>query len=190
MPSCWFSAPLYGFLSQFAPKIRRSYDIFLTIFEGFFLFHKLCVIIKCNTAKGDGIVRNRKLRVLYGGLFLLFSLLVLLIALFVRDSFIRPYGGDVLIVVVLCCFFKLFFPKRSVWIPFLVFLFACGVELLQGLDYVTLLGLQNISFFRIWMGMTFSFEDIFCYAMGCGLFSWSEWFVYHLFCLKKAGKNE
>jgi hypothetical protein len=51
-----------------------------------------------------------------------------------------------------------------------VFLFAAAVEIGQYFDFVTLLGLGNIAFFRILLGSTFSMADLLCYAVGCVLF--------------------
>ncbi len=97
-----------------------------------------------------------------------------LIALFVRDRWIRPYGGDVLVTVLLCCLVRILFPENtSVFarlIPLWVFFFAVAVETLQYFDYVTLLRLGDIAFFRILLGTAFSHADIVCYGIGCGAF--------------------
>lgn len=111
-----------------------------------------------------------KLRLLYGISFAAILLIEILIALYVRDAFIRPYGGDILIAVLICCFVRIFFPTGVRLLPVWVFLFAAAVEVAQYFDYVTLLGLGHIEFFRVWMGTSFSFADVLCYLAGCGLF--------------------
>ncbi len=105
-----------------------------------------------------------------------FAILVveILIALFVRDRFIRPYGGDILVTVLICCLVRAVFPNDRHWalrmVPFWVFLFAAAVEVGQYFDYVTLLGLGEIAFFRILLGTSFSWADVICYGVGCAAF--------------------
>ncbi len=97
-------------------------------------------------------------------------LIEVLIALFVRDDFIRPYGGDILVTVLICCFGRIFFPAGVRLLPVWVFLFAAAVEVGQAFDFVSLMGLGDIAFFRILLGSTFSWADLVCYAAGCALF--------------------
>ena len=104
-----------------------------------------------------------------------------LIALFVRDDFIRPYGGDVLVTVLICCFVRIFFTKIR-FLPLWVFLFAAAVEVGQAFDFVSLMGLGDIAFFRILLGSTFSWADLVCYAAGCALFFGMENFIFR--CIK------
>lgn len=120
--------------------------------------------------------RNR-LRIGYGIAFLAILAVEVLIALFVRDSFIRPYMGDVLVTVLICCFVRIFFPTGSRLMPLWVFLFAAAVEVGQYFDFVSLLGLSGNTFFRIVLGSTFSPADLLCYAVGCALFFAAECFV-------------
>ena len=107
------------------------------------------------------------------GYILAFTILLIteiLIALFVRDDFIRPYGGDILVTVLICAAVRIVFPTGVRLLPVWVFLFAAAVEIGQYFDFVTLLGLGNIAFFRILLGSTFSPADLICYAVGCVLF--------------------
>lgn len=89
------------------------------------------------------------------------------IALFVHDSFIRPYFGDVLVTVLLCCLCRAVYPRFQPAVP--VFLFALVVEWTQWLGLVKMLGLQG-TFFAIILGTSFSWIDILCYGAGCLLF--------------------
>ena len=106
----------------------------------------------------------------YAIAFLVLLITEILIALFVRDDFIRPYGGDILVTVLICAAVRIVFPTGVRLLPLWVFLFAAGVEIGQYFDFVTLLGLGNIAFFRILLGSTFSVADLICYAAGCLLF--------------------
>lgn len=112
-----------------------------------------------------------KKRLMYGAAFLALLATEILIALFVHDRFIRPYGGDILVTVLLCCLGRIFFPEKPKLLPLWVFLFALGVEICQHFDFVTLLGLGNSPFFRTLLGTTFSLADILCYGAGCALFA-------------------
>ena len=99
------------------------------------------------------------------------------IALFVHDNFIRPYFGDVLVTVLLCCLCRAVYPKLAPAMP--VFLFAVAVEFSQWLGLVNMLGLQG-TVFAVIMGTSFSWIDILCYGAGCLLFMGAErlWFTY------------
>lgn len=89
------------------------------------------------------------------------------IALFVRDAFVRPYVGDMLVVIVIYTFVRILVPERVRLLPLYVFLFAVFVEGLQAVQIVELLGLSESGFFRILIGSTFDLKDIICYAVGC-----------------------
>ena len=115
-------------------------------------------------------MKHKKYRLVYLSIFVLLLAIEVLIALYVRDSFIRPYFGDVLVTVLLCCLVRIFLPMGVKLLPLYVFAFAVGVEVLQYLNIVSLLGLDEYSFFRIVIGTTFSFSDIVCYLIGCTVF--------------------
>ena len=115
------------------------------------------------------LYRNRP-RVFYTLCFAVVFLTEVLIALFVRDRFVRPYGGDILVTVLICCFMRILFPEGVRLLPVWVFLFAAAVEIGQALDFVSLMALGEIAFFRILLGSTFSWADMLCYAAGCALF--------------------
>lgn len=117
---------------------------------------------------------NRRARLCYCIASAVLLLLIVLIALFVRDRFIRPYGGDVLITVFICCFVRIFFPNKIKLLPLWVFLFAVAVEVGQYFGLVDLIGVGHIRFFRILIGTSFSWTDIICYAVGCGIFCFAK----------------
>lgn len=100
-----------------------------------------------------------------------FGLLVVevLIALFLHDPIIRPYGGDVLVIPVLYCLVRTVVPDRWRFLPLFLFLFAAGVEILQAVDFVHWLGLADNRFWRILLGSTFDWRDLLCYAIGSAL---------------------
>ena len=90
------------------------------------------------------------------------------IGLFVRDDFVRPYVGDMLVTVLLCCMGKVIFPGSAPAIP--VFLFAAAVEGLQWLHLTEKLGLEG-TVLGILLGSTFDWKDLLCYGLGCLVFA-------------------
>lgn len=108
-----------------------------------------------------------KKRIMFFLLFLIFTIVEVLIAIFVNDNFIRPYIGDMLVVVVIHCFIRIFLPERIKLLPLYIFFFAAAIEILQYINFVKLLGLQKNKIFSIMLGSTFDIKDIICYAAGC-----------------------
>lgn len=113
-------------------------------------------------------------RAVYAVSFAVILIIEILIALFARDSFIRPYGGDILVTILICCFVRMIFMEKIPLLPLWVFLFAVTVEVLQYFDIVSILGLGGIKFFVVLIGNSFSMIDILCYAIGCLLFHLRE----------------
>lgn len=101
--------------------------------------------------------------------FLAFCLLLfteVFIALYVNDTFIRPYFGDYLVVLLIYCFVLSFLVYSKWKIAFCVLLFAFTVEFLQYLDCITLLGLQDNKLARVVIGTSFSWHDVLSYVFG------------------------
>ncbi len=88
------------------------------------------------------------------------------IALYIRDHFIRPYIGDVLVVMLVYCVIKSILNIRSVSAAFISFVFACLVETGQYFHLVEVLSLQHNKFATIVIGNSFSWEDIIAYFIG------------------------
>ena len=104
-------------------------------------------------------------------LFLLASVLLfcteVCIALFVDDRFIRPFGGDILVVVLMYCAVRVCIPDGVPLLSLWIFLFAVCIECLQYVQILELLHLSHIRLLTILAGTSFSFLDILCYAAGC-----------------------
>ncbi|MGM9637323.1 MAG: DUF2809 domain-containing protein [Eubacteriales bacterium] len=98
-----------------------------------------------------------------------------LIALFVHDNFIRPYIGDVLVVILIWCLVRGIFPGRPDFLSPWIFMFAVLVECSQAIPLVELLGLDSIRFFVIIMGNSFAWADLLCYLCGCLPTAVIEW---------------
>lgn len=106
-------------------------------------------------------------RILYGTVFCGLLAVEVCIALFINDSFIRPYVGDMLVTLLLCCLCRVIIPSKLRLLPLYVFTFAACVEIGQYFDLVALLGLADNRFLSVLMGRTFSWLDLLCYAVGC-----------------------
>ena len=111
-------------------------------------------------------------------LFMIFLAIEVLIALYVHDDFVRPYLGDVLVVVVLYFFARIWIPEKYRWLSGAIFVFAAAVEVLQYFRLVEILGVENNVFLRTILGSTFDFKDIVCYGVGCLLLGFCEWIGY------------
>lgn len=114
-------------------------------------------------------MKFKKERLTYLILFVALLITEVLIALYVHDNIVRPYIGDAIVVILIYCAIRVLFPTGIKLLPLYVFLFALTVEILQYFDFVTLLGLNDITVLRIALGSTFSFLDIICYAVGYAL---------------------
>ena len=96
---------------------------------------------------------------------ILLSVLVY-IALFVHDQFVRPFLGDVLVVIWLYLCLKSFIKMQSDKLAHAVLFFAYAIEIAQYYDLVTVLGLQHIRAARIIIGSTFDWLDLLAYTIG------------------------
>ncbi|MDC7239022.1 MAG: DUF2809 domain-containing protein [Spirochaetales bacterium] len=96
---------------------------------------------------------------------LLLGLLVY-IALFVRDRFIRPFLGDVLVVIWLYYTLKAFLNISCGRLAFGVFIFSYLIEFAQYFRVISWLGLEDVAIVRIVFGATFDFMDLLAYTLG------------------------
>lgn len=114
-------------------------------------------------------MKHKKERAVYLIAALAVLAIEIFIGLYVRDDFIRPYGGDVLVVILIYCIVRIIVPVGVTLLPLYVFAFALTVELLQLINIVDLLGIPRGSVIAVIIGTSFSFIDIICYAVGCGI---------------------
>ena len=88
------------------------------------------------------------------------------IAVFVRDHFIRPFGGDFLVVIFLYCLLKGVWDVQVWKAALAVLLFAYLIETLQYFQLVKLLGLQHSQTATIVIGTSFEWLDMLAYTLG------------------------
>jgi hypothetical protein len=110
---------------------------------------------------------NRKERIIYLLATIVFFSVETMIALYIHDRYIRPFVGDILVVILVYCFIRIFFPSGIRLLSLYTFLFACLVEYMQYLHIIETLGLAGNAIARTVIGTSFDWRDILCYAAGC-----------------------
>lgn len=106
--------------------------------------------------------------------FLFLLITEILIALYLHDEIIRPYMGDLLVVILIYCFVKSFFATPVIPTAIGVLLFAYTIELLQYFRIVEVLGLQHSAFARVIIGISFEWIDMLAYTAGALLIVFVE----------------
>lgn len=102
----------------------------------------------------------------YLALTILLFVVEVLIALFVRDRFVRPYVGDVLVVMLIYCFVKIFMNLPITSVAIFVLVFAFTIEFFQYIHIVERLGLEKSALARTVIGTSFAWADIVAYIAG------------------------
>jgi len=102
----------------------------------------------------------------YLTLAVLLFIIEVLIALYVHDQIIRPYGGDFLVVMLLYCTLKSFITIKTSIAATLVLVFAYLIELMQYFNLIRLIGLENNNFAKTILGTFFTWTDILAYTAG------------------------
>lgn len=105
-------------------------------------------------------------RNIYIFLFVVIFLQEVIIAMYVKDQFLRPYGGDIIVEWLLYCFVRIFYPKKYKALPLYIFLFSVGIEITQYFKLVDVLGWGDNAVACAVMGTSFAWADIVCYAIG------------------------
>ena len=90
----------------------------------------------------------------------------ILIALYANDTIVRPYIGDLMVVVFLYCLVKSFVDTPVVATAVSVLLFSYIVETLQYFNIITILGLQHSGIARLIIGTSFEWIDLLAYTAG------------------------
>jgi len=91
------------------------------------------------------------------------------IALYLHDSFIRPYFGDFLVVILIYCFVMSFINFSKYKVALFVLLFTYCIEFAQCFNLLLLLGLENMSLAKVVLGNSFAIEDLVLYTFGFGV---------------------
>ncbi len=110
----------------------------------------------------------------YLALTILLFVTEVLIALFVHDSFVRPYMGDALVVILIYCLVKSFLNLPVYLACLLTLAFAYTIEFLQYLQIIESLGLEKSTLARIVLGTSFSRLDLLAYTVGIFIVGMTE----------------
>jgi hypothetical protein len=110
-----------------------------------------------------------KFKVTYALAFCILLVIEVCIALYVDDQIIRPFIGDLLVVILIYCFVRAFtkFPYLKVIIG--VLLFAYIVEAIQATSFIDWVGLSDNKVAKIVLGSTFDWGDLLAYSIGAVL---------------------
>jgi len=114
----------------------------------------------------------------YFGLTILLFVAEVLIALFLHDNFVRPYVGDVLVVMLIYCFVKSFLDVPEFVLAIGVLLFAFAIEFLQYIKIVHVLGLEKSELMRTVLGTSFAWLDLLAYVVGIGIVLAAEKYIW------------
>ena len=106
-----------------------------------------------------------KFNLKYFLIFLSIFIVEVIIAIYIKDNFIRPYFGDYLVIFLVYYFLLSFinFDKNKIALSVLVFAFT--VEIIQYFQILSYFNLEKNRILRIVAGNTFSFEDLFIYTL-------------------------
>ena len=89
-----------------------------------------------------------------------------LIAKFAHDQIIRPYIGDLLVVMLIYCFIKSFIDTPVFKTAISVLIFSYLIEFLQYCNIISRIGLQDSKIARTIMGTSFEWIDMIAYTCG------------------------
>ena len=101
----------------------------------------------------------------YFFIFISIFIVEVLIALYIKDNFIRPYFGDYLVIFLVYYFLLSFINIDKNKIALSVLLFAFTVEIIQYFQVLSHFNLEKNRILRIVAGNTFSFEDLIIYTL-------------------------
>lgn len=113
--------------------------------------------------------RLLKFNKLYFGLAILLFVTEVLIACFAHDRIIRPYIGDLLVVILIYCFVKSFLITPVLLTAISVLVFSYAIEVLQFFHLVNILGLQDSKIARTIIGTSFEWIDLIAYTAGIAI---------------------
>ena len=117
---------------------------------------------------------SQNIRLLYFAFAMLLFVTEVLIALFTRDGFVRLYLGDILVIPLLCCIFRIIFPNKPKLLGIYVIAVGIFTEILQYFRLDKVLGIEG-TVLGIILGSTFDIKDLLCYAVGGLLFFGAEY---------------
>ncbi|MFT5892679.1 MAG: putative membrane protein [Dokdonia sp.] len=110
-----------------------------------------------------------KFKVTYALAFCILLIIEVCIALYVDDRIIRPFIGDLLVVILVYCFVRAFTSFSYLKAIIGVLLFAYIVEAIQATSFIELVGLSENKIAKTILGSTFDWKDLLAYTLGAFL---------------------
>ena len=98
--------------------------------------------------------------------FLQLFLIEVLIAVFLKDGFIRHTFGDYLVVILMYSFLKSFWDAKPIIVSIVVLTISFLVEFLQLFNLLKLLHIESNYLARLVLGNTFQIGDLLAYCLG------------------------
>jgi hypothetical protein len=105
---------------------------------------------------------SKKYAILSVGLFVV----EIFIALFAHDRIVRPFVGDMLVVILIFTLCRTVVIVNYFRLALCVLFFSFAVEIGQYFNLISILGLQHNALARIVIGMTFDVHDLLAYGAG------------------------
>lgn len=121
-----------------------------------------------------------RLSLKYIGIFVFLFVIEIVIAVYVKDDFVRPYLGDTIVVILIYAFvmgiLKLAdgFSNKAI-VATAVLFFAFIIEGLQAISFIDKIGMGDIWWARIIFGTSFSWWDMLAYVGGFLVILIIEW---------------
>lgn len=97
--------------------------------------------------------------------FISILIIEVIIALYVHDNFIRPYVGDILVIICIYFLAKTVFLQKIKNLSLYILIFSIMVEFVQYFQIFNNLTNDNY-ILKIILGATFDIKDIICYIIG------------------------
>ena len=117
-----------------------------------------------------------KNRIKYLIIFIIIFIVEVLIAIFLKNGFIRENVGDILVVPCIYSLLRIVVPQKIRFLDLYVLLFSILVEFLQLLNITTILA-NNNKILKIALGGTFDIKDIISYTIGYVVIVLVRWYL-------------
>src|SRR5262245_64961669 len=88
------------------------------------------------------------------------------IALFIHDSLVRPFVGDMLVVILIFTICRCFINANYFWLALCVLIFSFAVEIGQYFDLLSILGLEVFGVLRVFVVMMLDYYNVVVYVCG------------------------
>ena len=111
--------------------------------------------------------------------FIITFLLEVIIALYIKNSFIRSYFGDILIIICLYFFAKSIFDNKIKNIAIYILILGIVAETMQCFNISKYIA-GDSKVLQIVLGTTFDIKDIICYLIGYIIIVITENIVYKI----------